>query len=163
MSISIQHRSGSSSVLNANDFAAEMTKIADEHDASVNMVIGVFGAAMHRSVKWGSPITGASGQPVDTARLRESIIMSIGVPQFPNDGAADSPINTNPGSFAGAKMGDVLFIATNLIYAQKQEYEHRTHAGSFRQTVAHAQALLDEIAKRARENPAAAAALRDAA
>lgn len=140
-------------ILTAHAFQEQLAKDAKEIGVAIEQVVGVFGLALFQSVKFGSPITGSPGQAVDTTRLRESWIMALRVLKFATDGAADSPINTDHGSLAGFKLGDSIYIATNLVYATRQEYEHATHAGSLRQTVAHAQALLDEIVKRYRHNP----------
>lgn len=74
------------------------------------------------SIQFGSPITGAPGQPVDTGYLRNS--WQIGwdtVPQFPGtgEGATPDPAGLTPIEDTGDPMTATrALIATNVEYAE---------------------------------------------
>lgn len=150
--------------MSAQEFAQSLEELADEHDADVNTVIAALSADLHSSIAVGSPLTGSTGQPVDTSFLLNSYVADIGEPQFDTDGLGvtrdkeGAIIGTLPAPgqvrVAGAKMGDRIVVASNAVYAEVIEDEHPTKSGSIRQTVANAQALVDDIARRMREEAA---------
>lgn len=74
------------------DFADELRQWADETERDARAVFLGTVAELHRSVKTGSELTGAPGQPVDTGNLRQSWQAVFVAP-------------------------DVAEIATNVVYA----------------------------------------------
>lgn len=60
-------------------FAADMRRFTIKVDSRRRDVYVSLATKVHESVKVGSPVTGAPGQPVDTGFLRNSWILAIGV------------------------------------------------------------------------------------
>lgn len=108
----------------------------------------------YESITTGRPDTGAPGQPVDTGYLRNSwSLFTDDAPTFrtagdgkDNTGTTEVPLAApaaNPAVLIALAMGATpkVTIGTNTAYAEPQEYNHPTHAGSVRLTVAGLPAL----------------------
>lgn len=132
------------------DLAAMRRKIAD---LNARMVTSVTQDA-YESITVGRPDTGAPGQPVDKGYLRNSwSLFTDAAPAFrtagdgkDNTGTSEVPLAApapNPAVLIALATGQAakVTIGTNTAYAEVQEYNHATKAGSVRLTIAGLPAL----------------------
>jgi hypothetical protein len=106
-------------------FADKITAASLEFEAKTKTVFTAVVAELYRSVVFGSELTGAPGQPVDTGYLRASWLVSFGkMPEFTLSGRgakADASWSQAGATMAPAvpvEFQPTAFITTNAIYAE---------------------------------------------
>lgn len=114
-------------------FADDMARIRVKLNFRAKGVYVGTAAAIHASIKDGSPITGAPGQPVDTGNLKASWILAVG----PNEAV----ISTNAAYAEAIETGVGPYGPLTL----------RSTVGGFhsvQQTIAGASALQADVVRR---------------
>lgn len=125
------------------DFASQIGGFGEEVKSRSNQILIASALHLHKSIRVGDELTGSTGAPKKTGYLQNSIQIGRGEEiSFAQSGLGPNPEGTNipAGStgaeIAGTKVGEVIIIATNTVYAEKQEHMHKTKANHWAMSAA---------------------------
>jgi hypothetical protein len=116
------------------NFQNEIDKFGSEVRDRSDQILLASVIELHTSVRVGSRVTGSPGAPKATGYLQNSIQIGRGPTiAFKQDGKGPTkgevvPTPPDVSDLVGLKLGEVVTVATNTVYAEVQEHMHKTHA-----------------------------------